>query len=48
MSTVVQVVVEIRGDKVRHGVEASKEVSPHRREVLDAIRRIEEEKKAAD
>jgi len=35
------VVVEIRGDKVRLGVEAPKEVPVHRREVFDAIRRIE-------
>ena len=33
------VVVEIRGDKVRLGIEAPKEVSVHRREVFDAIRR---------
>jgi carbon storage regulator len=32
------VVVEIRGDKVRLGVEAPKEVPVHRREVFDAIR----------
>ena len=31
------VVVEIRGDKVRLGVEALKEVPVHRREVYDAI-----------
>jgi carbon storage regulator len=31
------VVVEIRGDKVRLGVEAPKEISVHRREVFDAI-----------
>jgi|694.fasta_scaffold74205_6 carbon storage regulator len=31
------VVVEIRGDKVRLGVEAPKEVPVHRREVFDAI-----------
>jgi carbon storage regulator len=35
------VVVEIRGDKVRLGVEAPKEVPVHRREVYDAIRRGE-------
>ncbi len=35
------VVVEIRGDKVRMGVEAPKEVPVHRREVFDAIRRHE-------
>ena len=33
------VVVEIRGDKVRLGVEAPKEVPVHRQEVYDAIRR---------
>lgn len=33
------VVVEIRGDKVRLGVEAPKEVPVHRREVFDAINR---------
>jgi len=40
------VVVEIRGDKVRLGVEAPKEVPVHRQEVFDAIRR-EETGKAA-
>ena len=35
------VVVEIRGDKVRLGIEAPKEVPVHRREVFDAIRRNE-------
>ncbi len=35
------VVVEIRGDKVRLGVEAPKEVPVHRREVYDSIRRNE-------
>jgi carbon storage regulator len=33
------VVVEIRGDKVRLGVEAPKEVPVHRQEVYDAIKR---------
>lgn len=33
------VVVEIRGDKVRLGVEAPREVPVHRREVYDAIER---------
>ena len=33
------VVVEIRGDKVRLGVEAPKEVPVHRREVYDAIQK---------
>ncbi len=40
------VVVEIRGDKVRLGVEAPKEVPVHRQEVYDAIHRKEAE--AAD
>lgn len=33
------VVVEIRGDKVRLGVEAPKEVPVHRHEVYEAIQR---------
>lgn len=33
------VVVEIRGDKVRLGIEAPKEVPVHRKEVSDAIQR---------
>jgi carbon storage regulator len=32
------VVVEIRGDKVRLGVEAPKDVTVHRKEVYDAIK----------
>jgi len=35
------VVVEIRGDKVRLGVEAPKEVPVHRQEVYEAIARGE-------
>lgn len=37
------VVVEIRGDKVRLGINAPKEVSVHRLEVYEAIRRKESE-----
>jgi carbon storage regulator len=36
------VVVEIRGDKVRLGVELPSNATLHRSEVLDAIRRIDE------
>ncbi len=36
------VVVEIRGDKVRLGVEAPREVPVHRREVYDAIQRSQQ------
>ncbi|MFN3152836.1 carbon storage regulator CsrA [Bremerella sp.] len=42
------VVVEIRGDKVRLGVEAPKEVPVHRREVYDAIKRNESGQSAND
>ena len=35
------VVVEIRGDKVRLGVEAPKDVPVHRREVYEAIKKAE-------
>ena len=38
------VVVEIRGDKVRLGIEAPKEVPVHRQEVYDAIERKAREK----
>lgn len=37
------VVVEIRGDKVRLGIEAPKEVPVHRNEVYEAIRRNQDE-----
>lgn len=38
---VVVTVVEIRGDKVRLGITAPKEVPVHRREVAEAIRKGE-------
>lgn len=34
-------VVEIRGDKVRLGIEAPRDVSVHRQEVFEAIKRRE-------
>ena len=36
---IVITVVDIRGDKVRLGINAPKEISVHRKEVYDAIRR---------
>jgi len=36
---VVVTVVEVRGDKVRLGIEAPKDVGVHRQEVYEAIRR---------
>ncbi len=41
------VVVEIRGDKVRLGIEAPREVPVHRQEVYDAIKRSEKESENA-
>lgn len=41
---IVITIVEIRGDKVRLGIEAPKEVPVHRREVYEAICRAERER----
>ena len=38
-------IVDVRGDKVRLGITAPKDVSVHRREVYDAIQREKNEKK---
>ncbi len=40
---IVITVVEIRGDKVRLGIEAPREVSVHRREIYEAIQRENEQ-----
>ena len=45
---IVVTIVDIRGDKVRLGVEAPKEVPVHRREVFDAIARGEPVDSGAD
>tara|TARA_Y100000310_G_scaffold343502_1_gene451452 strand:- start:756 stop:935 length:180 start_codon:yes stop_codon:yes gene_type:complete len=41
---IVITVVEIRGDKVRLGVEAPKDIPVHRQEVYEAIKRENERK----
>lgn len=39
------IIVDVRGDKVRLGITAPKDISVHRREVYDAIQREKTEKK---
>ena len=38
------VVIEVRGDRVRLGIEAPSEVSVHRKEVFDKIQHMEQQK----
>ena len=38
---IVVIVVEVRGDKVRLGIDAPKEVTVHRREIYDKIKEDE-------
>lgn len=45
---IVITVVEVRGDKVRLGIEAPKEVPVHRREVYEKIKESERLDKAQD
>ncbi len=45
---IVITVVEIRGDKVRLGIEAPREVPVHRSEVYDAIHRVQDVPKQAE
>ncbi len=40
---IVITVVDVRGDKVRLGIEAPKDVPVHRREVYDAIKKAEQQ-----
>ncbi len=44
--TITIVVVEVRGDKVRLGIEAPKDVAVHRKEIYDAIKGSERSKPA--
>lgn len=44
---IVVTVVDIRGDKVRLGIEAPKEVSIHRSEVYEALKREQQDKPTA-
>ncbi len=41
-------IVDVRGDKVRVGINAPRQVSVHRKEVYEAIRRENEEGAPAD
>lgn len=44
---VVITIVDIRGDKVRLGIEAPKEVSVHRQEIYEAIKKNNEQPNGA-
>jgi len=41
-------IVDVRGDKVRLGITAPKQIPVHRREVYDAIQREKQEKEQAE
>ncbi len=41
---IVITVVDVRGDKVRLGIDAPKDVPVHRREVYEAIKKAEQQK----
>jgi carbon storage regulator len=42
------IIVDVRGDKVRLGITAPKNIPVHRREIYDAIQREKTEKKESD
>ena len=42
------IIVDVRGDKVRLGITAPKNIPVHRREIYDAIQREKSEKKEPD
>jgi len=42
------IIVDVRGDKVRLGITAPKNISVHRREVYEAIQREKKEKEARE
>ncbi|APZ90561.1 carbon storage regulator CsrA [Fuerstiella marisgermanici] len=41
-------IVEVRGDKVRIGIDAPRDVTVHRQEIYDAIQRETDAKKSTD
>jgi len=41
-------IVEVRGDKVRIGIDAPRDVTVHRQEIYDAIQRETDTKKSTD
>lgn len=42
------IIVDVRGDKVRLGITAPKDIPVHRREIYDAIQREKSEKKDSE
>jgi len=46
--TIVVTVVEVRGNRVRLGIDAPTEITVHRREVYDAVKREKAEQAARD
>lgn len=47
-NNIVITVVDVRGDKVRLGIEAPSEVPVHRQEVLEAVQRAQRQAQAQD